>query len=65
MNTITIGADLAKNGFSVCKVSASGRVLLRRGLRGDAFSVWLAQTQLGTVETMEACSGARRCVDYQ
>ncbi|MGA9912347.1 MAG: IS110 family transposase [Paraburkholderia sp.] len=68
MSTITIGVDLAKSVFSVCEVDDRGHVLRRRDLRREAFGVWLAQRQAGTVVAMEACSGAhywaRRCLEY-
>jgi transposase len=68
MSTITLGVDLAKSVFSVCKVDGSGRVLERRELKREAFAVWLAQLPTGTVVAMEACSGAhhwaRRCLAY-
>ena len=66
MSTITIGVDLAKYAFSVCVVTASGRVVQRREFKRDAFAAWLAQQPAGTVIAMEACSGAhdwaRRCL---
>jgi transposase len=43
MSTITIGVDLAKSVFSVCKVDGAGHVLRRQDLKRDAFAVWLAQ----------------------
>lgn len=68
MSTITIGVDLAKQVFSVCKVDATGRILKRLTLKRDAFSAWLAQVPAGTMVAMEACSGAhhwaRRCLEY-
>jgi transposase len=68
MSTITIGVDLAKLVFAVCAVDASGRVVLRKELRREAFALWLAQQPAGTIVAMEACSGAhhwaRRCLEY-
>ena len=58
MSTITIGVDLAKNVFSACSVSGSGRVLDRKDLRREAFSAYLVQLPAGTVVAMEACSDA-------
>jgi len=65
MNTTTVGVDLAKVLFSICMLDGSGRVLLRREFRREAFAAWLAQLPPGTIVAMEACSGAhhwaRRC----
>lgn len=65
MNTTTAGVDLAKVVFSICMLDHSGRVLLRREFRREAFAAWLAQLPPGTIVAMEACSGAhhwaRRC----
>lgn len=65
MNTTTVGVDLAKIIFSICMLDSSGRVLLRREFRREAFAAWLAQLPPGTIVAMEACSGAhhwgRRC----
>ena len=68
MATITIGVDLAKLLFSICVVDGNGRVVQRKELRRDAFSLWLSQQPVGTVVAMEACSGAhhwgRRCLEH-
>lgn len=68
MATITIGVDLAKCLFSTCELDAAGRVMHRRELQRDAFAVWLAAVQAGTIVAMEACSGAhhwaRRCLAF-
>lgn len=68
MGTISLGVDLAKCMFSVCKMDASGRVRRRRDFRRDAFASYLAQVPAGTIVAMEACSGAhywaRRCLEY-
>jgi transposase len=68
MNTITVGVDLAKLVFSICKVDAFGHVLQRKDMKRGEFEVWLAQLPAGTVLAMEACSGAhhwsRRCIQY-
>ena len=65
MNITTVGVDLAKVIFSICMLDSSGRVLLRREFRREAFAAWLAQLPPGTIVAMEACSGAhhwaRRC----
>jgi transposase len=58
MSTITLGVDVAKNVFSVCKMDAAGHVLRRQDLRREPFGLWLAQQPAGTVVVMEACSGA-------
>ena len=42
MNTTTVGVDLAKVIFSICLLDSSGRVLLRREFRREAFAAWLA-----------------------
>lgn len=68
MNTITVGVDLAKLTFSVCRVDEHGRVVSRHDFRREAFAAWLMQLPTGTVVAMEACSGAhywgRRCLEY-
>ena len=68
MRTITIGVDLAKSVFSNCELDGNGRVVQRKDLRREAFSIWLAQLPAGTVVAMEACSGAhhwaRLCLEH-
>lgn len=62
-----MGVALAKNVFSVCTVSASGRVLDCHDLRREKFVAWLVQLPAGRLVAMEACSEphywGRRCVE--
>jgi transposase len=69
MATITIGVDLSKSFFSICRLDEGGRVVKREDLRRGPFAQWLAQQAPGTVIAMEACGGAhhwaRRCLAHE
>ncbi len=53
-----VGVDLAKNVIQVHAVDGSGRRVVARAFKRDAFLAWLAQLPAGCLVAMEACSGA-------
>lgn len=57
-NTV-IAIDLAKSVFDLCKVSPTGKVLMRKTLRRQQLSVFLAKQPQALV-AMEACGGAHQ-----
>lgn len=58
MNLTSVGVDLAKDVFSVCAMSAEGRVVERRDLKRDAFRAWLQRLPQGCLVGMEACGAS-------
>jgi len=58
MNITHVGADLAKNVFSVCAMGPEGRVVERRDLKRDGFLAWLQRLPQGCIVGMEACGAA-------
>jgi len=53
-----VGVDLAKRVIQVHAVDSTGRRVVARALKRDAFIAWCAQLPPGGVVAMEACSSA-------
>jgi len=58
MHSTTVAVDLAKDVFSVCAMSAEGRVIERRDLKREAFGAWLQRLPKGCIVGMEACGAS-------